>query len=357
MKKNVTSAALKELDDGPTGFKEDIWSKMSELGWLGLAIPADYGGVGGDFMGMVVLLEEMGRACLPSPFLQTVVAGMVIAEFGSEELKKELLPKIASGEIKVAIALLEAEATIEPATIRTRATGSTDGYRISGTKLFVEMAQVADMFITVTRTGAGQGENGISLFLVDAKASGISIKPIPTIGMDRLCEVDFRDVSVPENRLLGIKNKGWAVSKRIMELGAIAKCTESVGGMQTSVDMTVDYSKQRVQYDKPIGINQALQHLMANMWISMQTSRYLVYEAAWLVSQGMPCEKEVSMSKAYVNEAYKQVGKWAVRLHGGIGTNREYDIPRFYRRAMEADSAFGGTDYHRSIVARKIGLK
>ncbi|MBM3166402.1 MAG: acyl-CoA dehydrogenase, partial [Chloroflexi bacterium] len=124
----------------------------------------------------------------------------------------------------------------------------------------------------------------------------------------------------------------------------------------TCVEMTVAYSKERVQYDRPIGAFQALQHIMADMWISMETCKYLIYEAAWMASEGMPCSREISMAKAYVNEAYKNVSKWAVRLHGGIGTSGEHDIPLYYRRAKATDTAYGGTDLHRELVAQKIGL-
>ena len=126
--------------------------------------------------------------------------------------------------------------------------------------------------------------------------------------------------------------------------------------MQACVELTVAYSKDRVQYDRPIGAFQALQHIMTDMWIAMETSRYLVYEAAWMESEGLPCAKEVSMAKAYVNEAYKDVTKWAVRLHGAIGTSRDHDIPLYYRRAKAVDTAFGSTDFHNKLVAEKIGL-
>ena len=144
--------------------------------------------------------------------------------------------------------------------------------------------------------------------------------------------------------------------EKMLKKGALVKCAESIGGMQACVEMTVAYSKERVQYDRPIGAFQAVQHLIADVWIAMQTSRYLVYEAGWLESEGLPCAREVSMAKAYVNEAYKYVSKWGVRLHGGIGTSREHDISLYYRRAKAADITFGSTDFHNELVAGKIGL-
>ena len=139
-------------------------------------------------------------------------------------------------------------------------------------------------------------------------------------------------------------------------IGSTLVAGACIGGMQAAVEMTVAYSKERVQYDRPIGAFQALQHIMADIWTSMETSRYLVYETASMESEGLPCAKEVSMAKAYVNEAYKYITKWAIRLHGGIGTSMDHDIPLYYQKAKAADTAFGSTDFHRELVAQKIGL-
>jgi len=267
------------------------------------------------------------------------------------------LPKIARGELIMAPALLEVEGTLEPSGIAVTATAKGGDFIINGTKLFVEMAHVADYFVLAARTKGGTSEDGITLLLVDAKAKGITCEVIPTIAHDKLCEVVFKDVVVPKKNVLGQVDKGWPLVIKLVEKGAIIKCAESLGGIQTCVEMTVAYSKERVQYDRPIGAFQALQHIMADMWISMETCKYLIYEAAWMASEGMDCSKEISMAKAYVNEAYKEVSKWAVRLHGGIGTSGEHDIPLYYRRAKAADVAYGGTDFHRELVAQQIGLK
>jgi alkylation response protein AidB-like acyl-CoA dehydrogenase len=174
--------------------------------------------------------------------------------------------------------------------------------------------------------------------------------------MDKLCEVRFEGVTVPKANMLGELDKGWPIIEKVMERGATAKCAESLGGIQASVDMTVAYSKERVQYDRPIGAFQALQHIMADMWITLQTTKYLVYEAVWMESEGLPCAKMAAMAKAYVNEAYKWVTERAVSLHAGIGTSRDHDVGLYYRRAKAADIAFGGTDLHREAVAKELGL-
>jgi len=348
---------VRELEEDEKGYSPDLWKKMAELGWMGLVIPEDCDGMGYSFQDLTVLVEEIGKNILPGPLLSTIISTFPILDSGTDEQKKEYLSKIARGEIILTPALLESEGTLEPSGIEAKATAKGDDFVINGIKLFVEMAHVADYFVLAARTKAGSDEDGITLFLVDAKAKGITCDVIPTIAKDKLCEVIFKDVAVPKKNVLGQVDKGWPLLVKLIEKGAIIKCAESLGGIQTCVEMTVAYSKERVQYDRPIGAFQALQHIMADMWISMETCKYLIYEAAWMASEGLPCSKEISMAKAYVNEAYKDVSKWAVRLHGGIGTSGEHDIPLYYRRAKAADVAYGGTDFHRELVAQKIGLK
>ncbi len=347
---------VREMEKDEKGYSPDLWKKMAELGWMGLVIPETYEGMGYTFQDMTVLLEEAGRNILPGPFISTVTSTFPIIDAGSEEQKKEFLPKIASGELILTTALYEAEGTLEPSGIALKAMAKGNEFVLSGTKLFVEMANAADYIVCAARTRSGTGADGITVFIVDAKSKGIKIDVIPTIAFDKQCEVRFDNVVVPNKNVLGAVGKGWALVQKIVEKGAICKCAESIGGMQAAFEMTVAYSKERVQYDRPIGAFQALQHIMADMMIAVNTSRYLVYEAAWMESEGLPCAKEASMAKAYVNEAYKNLTKWAIRQHGGIGTSGEHDVPIYYLRAKSADYAFGSTEFHRELVAQKIGL-
>lgn len=350
-------AKVRELEEDETGYSPDIWKKMAGLGWMGLIIPEEYSGMEMAFQDLIILMEELGRNILPGPFFSTVVGTFPILEGGTEEQKKELLQKIASGESIISLALLEADDTFFASSIATTATPTENGFVINGTKLFVEMAHIADKLICAVKTkDTTNPEEGITLFIVDAKSPGVHFEVMPTIAMDKLCEVKLENVLVPKEGMLGELNKGWPLIISTLEKGALIKSAESVGAMQACVDMTVEYSKERVQYDRPIGSYQALQHIMVDMWIAMETSRYLLYKSAWAASEGLPCSKEASATKAYINEAYKHVSKWAIRLHGGIGTSREHDISLYYRRARSSDPSFGGTDFHREIVAEKIGL-
>jgi len=348
---------VRKLEQTPEGYSPDIWKKMAELGWMGLIIPEQYGGMGYTFQDLVILLEEIGRNILPGPLMATITSTFPILEAGTEEQKKDLLPKIAKGEAILTTALLESEGVFDASGIAVKATAKGSDFVIDGIKLFVEMAHVANYILCVARTkSATSPEKGITVFIVDSKTPGIKCEVMPTTAADKLCEVRFQNVTVPSKNVLGKVDEGWPIVETYLRKGAIAKCAESIGAIQTCVETTVAYSKERVQYDRPIGAFQALQHKMADMWIAMETSRYLVYEVACMESDGLPCAKEASMAKAYVNEVYKNVSKWAVRLHGAIATSADHDIPLYYRRSKAADIAFGTTDFHRELVAQKIGL-
>jgi alkylation response protein AidB-like acyl-CoA dehydrogenase len=348
---------VRKLEESKEGYSPEVWKKMAELGWMGLIIPEEYGGMGYTFQDLVVLLEEIGRNILPGPLIATITGAFPILEAGTEEQKKEFLPKIAQGEVILTTALLEAGGVFDASGVTVKATPKGNDFVIDGTKLFVEMAHVANYILCVTRTKAGASpEKGVTLFVVDAKSPGITCEVMPTTAADKLCQVEFKNVVVPRKNILGKLDEGWPIVEMMLRKGAIAKCAESVGAIETCVEMTVAYSKERVQYDRPIGAFQALQHKMADMWTAMETCRYLVFEAAWTESAGLPSAKEASMAKAYVNEVYKDLSKWAVRLHGAIATSADHDIPLYYRRSLAADNAFGNTNFHRDIVARKIGL-
>ena len=347
---------VREIEKSEKGYSPELWKKMAELGWMGLVIPEEYEGMGYTFQDLTILLEEAGRNILPGPLLTTVMSTFPILEAGTDEQKKEFLPKIARGELIITTAQLESEGTFGASGIAVNATAKGDDFIINGTKLFVEMAHVANYIICITRTKEGSDEKGITLFIIDAKTPGIKFEVIPTIAADRLYEVRFDNVAVPKKNMLGKLDAGWPLVEMMTRKGAIAKSAESIGAMQTCVEMTVAYSKERVQYERPIGAFQALQHIMANMWTSMETGRYLLYEAAWMESEGQPCAKEASFAKAYINGVYRDVAQWAIRLHGGIATSYDHDIPLYYRRSKAADTAFGDTDYHRELVAKEIGL-
>ncbi len=356
--KECPKSEVRILEEDEKGFDPVIQKKIADLGWFGLMIPTEYNGTGMTFQDLTIVIEEIGRNILPGPFFCTIIGGCIpIMEAGTEEQKKTFLPKIANGDLIFSMAFLESQGIYKSSAIDVKAIANKNSYIINGTKLFVEQANNADYLICVARTKERLlSDNGITLFIVDAKSAGIEWRVIPTMGMDKLCEVKFGNVVVPRNNVLGKIHEGWPVLTRIMEKAIIAKCAESIGGMQACIDMTISYMKERVQYNRPIGSYQALQHMAADMWIKLQTSRYLVYQVAWMASTSLPCSKEVSMAKAYINETYKQISQTALSLHGGIGTTRDHDIGLYLRRAKTADVFFGNTNFHLNLIAEKIVL-
>lgn len=356
--KEVPESKVREIEESELGFDPQLWKGMADLGWMGLAIPEEYEGMGMTFQDLSIILEEMGKNITPGPFFCTVLEGAyAILDAGTEEQKKEFLPRIANGDLIFTMTLLEKEGIYEASDIKTEAMKKNGSFIINGTKLFVEQANNADYLICVTRTKKGASpEEGITLFIIDAKSSGIKVEVIPTIGMERLCQVDFKDVAVPQKNMLGKLDNGWPIVRKVLERAAIAKASESLGAMEAIVPLTVDYLKQRVQYDQPLAQFQALQHILADMFIRMTAGRYLVYEAVWMKSEGLPCAKEVAMAKSYANQAYAELSRLMVRLYGGNGTNREFKPGLYYRRAKAASIAFGSTDFHRDLVASEIGL-
>ncbi len=356
--KECPKTLVRQLEEDEKGYSPELWRKMAELGWMGLVLPEKYNGMGMGFMELVILLQEMGRNILPGPFFSTVVLGsMTILSAGTEKQKEQYLPRIASGKMILTMALTEPSARYDAAGVETKAAARDHDFVINGTKLFVENAHIADHLVCVTRTKQGTApEKGISLFIVDAKTPGIKCEVMPTIGADKLCEVVFKDVRVPRDNMLGDLDKGWPIVAKTLEHAAIAKCAEMVGGAEASLDMTLDYVKQRVQYNRPIGSFQVIQHYCANMWTNVATSRNLLYKTAWKLGENLATPGDVAATKAWINQAYNFVTERAIQCHGAIGLTRDHDIGLYYRRAKAGELAFGDTDFQRELVAQQMGL-
>jgi alkylation response protein AidB-like acyl-CoA dehydrogenase len=348
----LPKATVKEIEESEEGYSAELWQEMANLGWMGLAFPEKYGGSDMNFLDLAILLEEMGRACLPGPYFSTVVlSGLPILDIGSDEQKEAYLPKIASGELIFTLALTEASASYEESGIETKATADGDNYVISGTKLFVPDANVADYMLVVAKTS-----KGTTIFIVDAKSPGISHTVLKTIANDKLCEVVFDKVKVSKDNILGGLNQGWPEVEKIIQRAAVAKCCEMTGCIQQALDMTVDYAKERKQYGHPIGSFQVIQHYCADMATDVDGTRLAAYQAAWMLSQGLPCTQEVAIAKAWAGEACQRVMALAHQIHGAIGVTLDHDLQYYTRRAKAAEVSFGDASFYREVVAQEMGL-
>jgi len=349
---------VREMETDEQGYPPKLWQEMAGLGWMGLAFPESYGGSGMGFIGLAILLEEMGRACLPGPFFSSVVlGGLTILDAGSDAQKQKYLPGIASGRSIFTLALTEVSGWYDAASITATATTDGEDFVIEGTKLFVPDAHVADHLLCVACTEqSANPEEGLTVFIVDASSPGLSHSALKTISGDKLFEVVFDRVKVPRENILGQSGKGWEVVQRIIESGATAKCCDIVGGLQRVLEMTLDYAKERRQFDRPIGSFQVIQHYCADMATDVDSTRFSTYQAAWMLSEGLPCRKEIAVSKAWAGEAYDRVVTLAHQIHGAIGCTIDHDLQFYTKRGKAAQLSFGDGDYHRETVAQQMGL-
>jgi alkylation response protein AidB-like acyl-CoA dehydrogenase len=355
LEKECPEQLVREMEEDEKGYSPELWQKMAQQGWMGLIIPENYNGTGMNVCELVVLLEEFGRALVPGPFISTVVLGGVpIMEAGTEEQKQQFLPKIASGELIMTLALTEPSAKWTADGVQLEAKKDGSNYALNGTKLFVQDAHVSDYMVVAARTG-GSGEDGITLFLVDSKSPGIKFEVLKTIAADKQCEVTFDNVKVPASNILGGEGKGWPIIEKTKDVATVAACAYLVGLSQMDFDVTLNYAKERVQFGRPIGSFQAIQHKLADAVIDVDGSRFITYKAAWSLQEGEPdADLMISMAKAWTSDASRRVVAHGQQIHGGIGFTKEYKIQLYFRRQKWMELMWGDADYHRELVAQKL---
>jgi alkylation response protein AidB-like acyl-CoA dehydrogenase len=356
--KECPKSKVREMAEDESVYDPQMWHSMAGLGWMGLIFPEEYGGMGASFMDLIILMEEMGRNILPSPFFSTIaLCSLPLIEYGSGEQKIKFLPQIAKGEAIWTFALAESSGRYKATEVELRAILQGTHYALQGYKLFVSDAHVADYILVVARTGQGESpEEGITLFMVDAREPNIKMEAIPTIGGDRQFKVHFDRLVIPRDNVLGEIGNGWDIVEFILQRAAVLKCAEISGACQAVLDITTSYAKERIQFDRPIGSFQAVQHKLADMLIDMEAVQYLLYQAAWGISVGSPSPWQISVAKAKANEAYQRICIEAIAAHGAIGYTMDHDIGLYYRRVKGAEFAAGDTDLHREKIAVDLGL-
>lgn len=347
---------VRAMEEHELGVTDDLWRQICSLGWTGLVFPEQYGGTGGDFIDLAVLLEETGRSLLPGPFFSTVIlGGLTVLDAGTDPQKLDLLNKICGGQLRMTLAITEASATLEPWGVETTATCEGGAYRLKGTKLFVPDAHVADLIVVAARTNTDPNPAaGITLFLVQGNSPGVSVSQLNSIALDRQCEVTLDNVTVSADKVLGEVNQGWPIIQRALQRAIAGKCLEMLGGADAVLDMTVEYAKQRTQFGRPVGTFQAVQHHCANMAIDVEGCRHIAYQAVWRISEGLPAEREVAMAKAWISGAYQRVCATAHQCHGAIGFTREHNLQLYTRRAKVQELSYGDVDSHRESVLQNL---
>ena len=343
---------VRELMETETAHDDQLWQSIADQGWTGLVVPEENGGLGLGLVELAAVAEEMGRACLPGPFLSTLTAAALVERAGSAEQRAKYLEPIAAGELKATVALLEESANWEVDAVKLQATQGGRDLQLSGKKLFVSDADVADLLICVTRDGG----NGITLLPLERNAEGLSVVPMSSMDATRkLYEVALKDVEVVQADVFGADGDARGAIHKALEVGAVALCAEMVGGMQWVLDTTVEYAKTRRQFGRAIGSFQAVQHQCADMLLMTESARSATYYAAWALTEGDPSASvAVSMAKAYCSDAYREVANRGVQVHGGIGFTWEHDLQLYYKRSKSSETLFGDATFHRERIARQI---
>lgn len=355
--KECSSKVVRRLMDSPSAYDPALWKKIADLGWTALGIPEQYGGVGG-FLDLVVVLEEAGRALLPGPFFATMgLAVPALIEAGSDAQKKEALGAIAEGSARATLAFTEPSGRWDAAGVALTAKPAGGGWRLDGIKLFVPDAESADYIVVAART-RGEGEDGITLFLVKGRPKGMTVTPLKTLDMTRRWdEVRFEAVELGADSVMGTPHKAWPQLKRAMEWATAALCAEMMGGAQKVLEDSTEYAKTRQQFGKPIGIYQAVSHKLADMLVLSESGRSATYYAAWTVDADAPDRSlAASMAKAYVSDAYRKVAGDGIQVHGGIGFTWEHDMHLYFKRAKASEVTLGDATYHRELVAQALDL-
>ena len=347
---------VREMEEDSRGFTDELWRQMVGLGWTGVAFPEQYGGTGGNFADLGVLLEEIGRSLAPSPFFSTVVlGGMTVLDGGSDAQKDELISRICAGTIILTMAVVEAGAAYEPWDIQAIASQQGGGYEITGTKLFVPDAAAADVILVAARTSSGSDPgDGISLFLVPAGTDGLTLTPMQSVGNERVFEVSLDKVNVSADSAIGAVGEAWPIIDRAIMRATAAQCIEMLGGSEAVLDMTVEYAKGRTQFGRAIGTFQAVQHHCARMATDVEGSKNIAYQAVWRLSEGLPAQKEVAMAKAWIGPAYRRVCGTAHQCHGAIGFTKEHDLQLYTRRAKVHELTYGDANHHKEIALQHL---
>ena len=332
------------------GFSKDHWGTMAELGWFALPFDEADGGFGGTQIDNMVVMEQVGRGLVVEPFFASVVlGGGVLKRAASTEQKAKLVPGIIDGTRQLTLAYAEEQARFDLHDVTTTGRKEGDGYVLNGQKSMVANAETATQIIVSARTGGGQiDESGISLFIVDAEAEGVTLTNFPTVDGGRASEISFENVRVDASALIGAEGDGFGVLRNVANDAIVALCAEAVGAMETLYKDTVAYTQEREQFDHPLSDFQVLQHRMVEMFMEYEQCKSLLFRATMELASGdsVEAQRAVHAVKHMIGKAGTFIGENAVQLHGGMGMTEELRVGHYFKRLLVIDAQFGNADYH-----------
>jgi alkylation response protein AidB-like acyl-CoA dehydrogenase len=345
LEKECPEEHVRAMEEDEKGYSPDLWKKMADLGWHGLMVPEEHGGAGFSFLDLCVLVEEVGRALLPGPFIpnQACVASLVLA--GSDAQKAKYLPKIADGSQIHTYAITEPSGRWDREGITMKGTADN---KVSGTKLFVPDANVAD-YLHVLATAP---DGSIKSYIIPRTAPGVKVTVLKTIASDKQAEVVFENAQAEE-----VISMDQETASRLRNMATALECAYLVGLAQRDFEISVNYAKERVQFGRPIGSFQAIQHKAADMVTDVDGMRFIMYKAAWATSENEDSQDmDVAMAKAWCSDASRRVVAHGQQIHGGIGFTKDYVIQLFFRRQKRAELFWGDADFHRERVAQMLEI-
>ena len=352
-REHALATRVRELEENQNGFDRHTWKQMAEMGWAGAALPEQYGGAGLGLLELSLIVEALGQTSLPSPLFATLVeAGMLIADTASDRVKSQWLPRVASGEALLTVALLEASGRLAPEDIGLRLAFDNDGLQLHGTKFFVRDAGAATAILCVARSGPAPTD--LSLILIPADAIGIEKTRMIAAGGEALWQLDFHQARTERSALIGGLNTAWPSLQAMIARGAALKAAELTGIGQAALDLTVDYAKHRIQFGRPIGSFQSVQHHCAEMARDLAVTRLLARQAAARLSSGRDARREVSMAKAKASDVIPALTRTAHQIHGAVGYYRDYPLELSYHRAIAAAASYGTAADHRRALAQLL---
>ncbi len=353
---------IRAVEDGEERIDRELWQQLAELGWLGLALPAIQGGSEAPFAQLALLVEEAGRALAPVPLHPHSVASLALADAVERDeggsLASSVLGDAAAGECLLTWAWSERLPGVGPDSVAMRAVPDGNGWRLNGCKRFVEAYDIADYCLVAVRTDAeGAPEDGMTLLLVEAGADGVSSVAQRALGGDYHSEVDFENVYVDGDALVGQVGSGWDLARPMLERAVVLNCAMIVGATRRAAERAFDYAKERVAFGHPIGSFQAIQHLCADMITWVDGAELLTREAAWHIEQGLDAALPVAAAKSFTNERCQMVLREANQIHGGYAQVKEFDQQLWYRRAAAWSMRLGTALEHRRTVAKALGFE
>ncbi len=335
------------------GYSAEMWRQMADLGWHGVLVPEDQGGLGLSMLEMAVLAMEFGAAVFPSPFFtSSIFSTLLLSETADERWQSRLMPGMAAGERVATVACCGETHHFQAAGVPFNARWTDGGWVLDGKALFVPYAHIADTLIVAARTE----DDNISLFVIERDMDGMTVEVLQTIASDKLCAVTFDRLLLPEDSMLGTPGEGWDMMETAMKKAAVAKSAEMVGGGRAAMEMAVEHARHREQFGHPIGSFQAVQHHCANMLTWLESATLVTWQAAWLVAEGRECDEELAICKGWTSDAYRKLVALSHQVMGGVGFIEETGLHLYFRHAKSSELALGSATHHREKLAQAMGL-